>query len=88
MFFNVSKMKQSIKDYKLLTQAKLRLRVKDPAIQSGMSQRLEIYKGLGSSAEYLDFYDISNDLLNKWISIDITDTVKEWLQSSGKWFSF
>ncbi|KAK3534023.1 hypothetical protein QTP86_000646 [Hemibagrus guttatus] len=82
LFFDVSKMKQSIKNYKLLTQAKLRLRVKDPAIQRGMTQRLEIYKILGSSAEYLDFYDISNDLLDKWISIDITDTVKEWLQSS------
>lgn len=80
-------MKQSIQDYRQLSQAKLRLCVKDPTIQPGSPQRLEIYKGLGSAAKYLGFYDISNDLVNKWISIDITATLKEWLQSSGKLLS-
>lgn len=82
LLFDVREMRQSIPDYRLLTQAKLRLRVKDPVIQSGLTQRLEIYKGLGEAAEYLGFYAISNELLNKWISIDVTATVKEWLQSS------
>lgn len=82
LFFDVREMRQNIPDYRLLTQAKLRLRVKDPVIQSGLTQRLEIYKGLGGAAEYLGFYAISNDLLNKWISFDVTATLKEWLQSS------
>ncbi|KAK2868796.1 hypothetical protein Q7C36_000667 [Tachysurus vachellii] len=80
MYFDVGEMKQNIKNYELLTQAKLRLRLKDMSIKRGLSQRLEIYKGLGSSAKYLGFHDISNDLQNKWISIDITATLKEWLQ--------
>lgn len=84
MYFDVSEMKQNIKNYKLLTQAKLRLRLKDMSIQSGLSQRLEIYKGLGSSAKYLGFHDISHDLQYKWISFDITATLKDWLQSPGK----
>lgn len=84
--FNMEEMKKSIQNHRLLSQAKLRLRVKDTTIQRGLPQRLEIYKGLNSAAQYLGFYDISNDLLNKWISIDVTATVKEWLQSSGALF--
>lgn len=86
LLFNVEEMKASIQNYLLLSQAKLRLRVKDPTIQRGLPQRLEIFKGLNSAAQYLGYYDISNDLINKWISIDVTATVKEWLQSDGKSF--
>ncbi|XP_026796883.3 transforming growth factor, beta 1a [Pangasianodon hypophthalmus] len=82
LFFDVTKMKLSIQNYWMLSQAKLRLRVKDPTMQSGLPQRLEIYKVQGNASEYLGFYDISNDLQNKWISIDVTATLKEWLQSS------
>lgn len=82
LFFNVGEIKKSIQDYRQLSQAMLRLRVKDTTIQSSIWQRLEIYKGLGSAAKYLGFYDINNDLLNKWISVDVTATLKEWLQSS------
>ncbi|KAI5093003.1 transforming growth factor, beta 1a precursor [Silurus meridionalis] len=83
LFFNMNEMKQSIKDYRLLSQAKLRLRVISIANQNGIPQRLEIYKGTGTSAQYLGFYDVSNEFLNKWISFDVTATLKEWLQSSG-----
>ncbi|KAF4076711.1 hypothetical protein AMELA_G00218200 [Ameiurus melas] len=82
LFFNVGEIKKSIQDYRQLSQAMLRLRVKDTTIQTSLWQRLEIYKGLGSAAKYLGFYDINNDLLNKWISVDVTATLKEWLQSS------
>ncbi|KAF7692723.1 transforming growth factor, beta 1a [Silurus meridionalis] len=82
LFFNMNEMKQSIKDYRLLSQAKLRLRVISIANQNGIPQRLEIYKGTGTSAQYLGFYDVSNEFLNKWISFDVTATLKEWLQSS------
>ncbi|MCI4390645.1 hypothetical protein PGIGA_G00124980 [Pangasianodon gigas] len=82
LFFDVTKMKLSIQNYWMLSQAKLRLRVKDPTMQSGLPQRLEIYKVQGNASEYLGFYDISNEMQNKWISIDVTATLKEWLQSS------
>lgn len=87
LYFNVSEMKHSIQDYRLLSQAKLRLYVKDPTIQPGLPQRLAIYQGLGSTTKYLGFHDISNELRNKWISIDVTATLKEWLQLPGKLFS-
>ncbi|KAF5898510.1 transforming growth factor beta-1-like, partial [Clarias magur] len=80
VYFNISEIKQNIPDYRLLSQAMLRLRVKDPSIQNGSPQRLEIYKGVGNAAKYLDFHEITNDLNNKWISFNVTATIKEWLQ--------
>ncbi|XP_062843676.1 transforming growth factor, beta 1a [Trichomycterus rosablanca] len=81
LFFNVEEMKQSIKNPKLLSQAELRLRVKRPSIPMNSEQRLELYKGLGNKAQYLGFHAISNILADRWISFDVTATLKEWLQS-------
>ncbi|XP_026886447.2 transforming growth factor, beta 1a [Electrophorus electricus] len=81
MFFSMKKINQSIADHRLLTQAELRLRIKSPTIQPNSEQRLELYQGLGDQAQYLGFHIISNDLADRWLSFDVTETLKAWLQS-------
>ncbi|XP_077063694.1 transforming growth factor, beta 1a [Siphateles boraxobius] len=80
MFFNVSEMRQSIPDYRLLSQAELRLRIKNPTMDQ--EQRLELYHGVGDQARYLGTRFVSKDLSNRWLSFDVKQTMTEWLQSS------
>lgn len=81
MFFNMTQMKNSIVDYRLLSKAELRLRIKNAAMSA--EQRLELYQGQGGQKNYLGFHIISNKLDNRWISFDVTATVKSWLQTQG-----
>ncbi|KAK9962589.1 hypothetical protein ABG768_007946 [Culter alburnus] len=80
MFFNVSEMRQSIPDYRLLSQAELRLRIKNPTMDQ--EQRLELYRGVGDQARYLGTRFVSKDWSNRWLSFDVKQTMTEWLQSS------
>lgn len=80
MFFNVSEMKHSIPDYRLLSQAELRLRIKNPSMNQ--EQRLELYRGVGDQARYLGTRFVSKDLSNGWLSFDVKQTMTEWLQGS------
>lgn len=47
-------------------------------------QRVELYQGQGPSARYLVSRFISNSLKDKWLSIDVTEPLQQWLQGSGK----
>ncbi|XP_051521650.1 transforming growth factor beta-1 proprotein-like isoform X1 [Myxocyprinus asiaticus] len=80
LLFNVSEMRQSIPDYRLLSQAELRLRIKNPTM--GQEQRLELYHGVGDQARYLGTRFVSKDWADRWLSFDVKQTVTEWLQSS------
>nr|AFB83166.1 transforming growth factor beta [Chasmistes brevirostris] len=80
MLFNVSEMRQSIPDYRLLSQAELRLRIKTPTMDQ--EQRVELYHGVGDQARYLSTRFVSKDLANRWLSFDVKQTITEWLQSS------
>ncbi|KAI2655864.1 Transforming growth factor beta-1 proprotein [Labeo rohita] len=73
-------MKQSIPDHRLLSQAELRLRIKNPTMDQ--EQRLELYRGTGDQARYLDTRFVSKDLANRWLSFDVKQTIIEWLQGS------
>ncbi|XP_036412034.1 transforming growth factor, beta 1a [Colossoma macropomum] len=83
LYFDVAEMKKDIVDYRLLSTAELRLRIKNPTIAPGSEERLELYRGSGGQEHYLGFHIISNDLANRWISFDVTATLKSWLQSQG-----
>ncbi|KAI7800405.1 transforming growth factor, beta 1a [Triplophysa rosa] len=80
MLFNVSEMRLSIPDHRLLSQAELRLRIKNPTMDQ--EQRLELYHGAGDQARYLGTRFVSKDLANRWLSFDVKQTITEWLQSS------
>ncbi|MCJ8740866.1 hypothetical protein PDJAM_G00063900 [Pangasius djambal] len=81
MLFNVTAMKDVLGLDRMVSQAELRLLIRDPRIAPGSVQRLELYHGAGDKAQYLNSRLITNELNSKWISFDVTQTVKTWLQN-------
>ncbi|KAF7651946.1 hypothetical protein LDENG_00103510 [Lucifuga dentata] len=80
MLFDITKLRESVGDYRLLTSAELRMLIKNPTIFS--EQRVELYQGLGTSARYLASRFITNRWKDKWLSFDVTETLQEWLKGS------
>ncbi|XP_041660835.1 transforming growth factor, beta 1a [Cheilinus undulatus] len=80
MFFNISEIRESVGDYRLLTNAELRMLIKQTNIAD--EQRVELYKGVGSTARYLASRFITNQMNNKWLSFDVTETLQEWLKGT------
>lgn len=78
MFFNISEMRASVGDSRLLTTAELRLLIKQTSIQ--FEQRVELYKGVGPTARYLASRFITNQMRDKWLSFDVTETLRKWLE--------
>lgn len=78
MFFNITEIRTSVGDSPLLTTAELRMLIKQTAIQS--EQRVELYKGVGNSARYLASRFITNQMRDKWLSFDVTETLRKWLE--------
>ncbi|KAM9800886.1 transforming growth factor, beta 1a [Neosynchiropus ocellatus] len=81
MHFDLSEIRASVGDYGRLTSAELRMLIKQTTILS--EQRVELYEGLGSSARYLTSRFITNQMRDKWLSFDVTKTLRTWLQGSG-----
>ncbi|TDH15326.1 hypothetical protein EPR50_G00029960 [Perca flavescens] len=80
MFFNISEIRQSVGDYHLLTSAELRMLIKKTTIAS--EQRVELYQGLEKSARYLASRFITNQMRDKWLSFDVTETLQKWLKGT------
>ncbi|GAA6235742.1 transforming growth factor beta-1-like [Lates japonicus] len=80
MHFNISEIRQSVGDYRLLTSAELRMLIKKTTIRS--EQRVELYRGLGASARYLASRFITNEWKDKWLSFDVTETLQNWLKGT------
>ncbi|XP_045930213.1 transforming growth factor, beta 1a [Micropterus dolomieu] len=80
MFFSISNIRESVGDSSLLTSAELRMLIKSPTIAN--EQRVELYQGLGTSARYLASRFITNKLKDKWLSFDVTETLRNWLKES------
>lgn len=88
MLFNVSEMRAVLGIERMVSQAELRLLIKDPRVAPGSEERLELYHRDGDKARYLNSQSITNDLNGKWISFDVTQTVKNWLQNPGEYLIF
>lgn len=86
MFFNISEIRESVGDYRLLTSAELRMLIKQTAILS--EQRVELYQILGTSARYLASRFITNHWKDKWLSFDVTETLQNWLKGTDDEQSF
>lgn len=82
MFFNISVIRESVGDYRLLTSAELWMLIKQPTIPD--EQRVELYQGLGTSARYLASRFITNQWRDKWLSFDVTQTLQDWLKGTGE----
>ncbi|XP_044059601.1 transforming growth factor, beta 1a [Siniperca chuatsi] len=81
MYFNISEIRESVGDYRLLTSAELRMLIKQTTILS--EQRVELYQGLGPSARYLASRFITNQWKDKWLSFDVTETLQNWLKGTA-----
>ncbi|XP_033832355.1 transforming growth factor, beta 1a isoform X2 [Periophthalmus magnuspinnatus] len=80
MYFNMADIRSSVGDYRLLTTAELRMLIKHTTIPT--EQRVELYQGLGPSARYLASRFISNQMKDKWLSFDVTETLQSWLKDN------
>nr|QAA78534.1 transforming growth factor beta 1 [Siganus canaliculatus] len=80
LFFDVSEMRSSVGDYRLLTSAELRMLIKKTTIP--IEQRVELYQVTGTSARYLASRFITNKWKDKWLSFDVTETLRDWLQGT------
>ncbi|XP_068569511.1 transforming growth factor, beta 1a [Cebidichthys violaceus] len=80
MFFNISEIRKSVGDYRLLTSAELRMLIKHTTIAT--EQRVELYQGLGTSPRYLASRFVTNDWRDKWLSFDVTETLQNWLKGT------
>ncbi|XP_026222732.1 transforming growth factor, beta 1a [Anabas testudineus] len=81
MFFNISEIRNSVGDFRLLTSAELRMLIKKTMIPG--EQRVELYQGQGKASErYLGSRFITNEWSGQWLSFDVTETLKNWLQGT------
>nr|XP_057936614.1 transforming growth factor, beta 1a [Doryrhamphus excisus] len=80
LFFNISEIRASVGDYRLLTSAELRMLIKQPAIPD--EQRVELYHGVGASARYLASRFVTNQWKDKWLSFDVTETLQDWMKGN------
>lgn len=80
MYFNITKIRESVGDYRLLTSAELRMLISHTTIAD--KQRVELYQGLGKSASYLFSRFITNQWKHKWLSFDVTETLQEWIRKN------
>ncbi|XP_049581288.1 transforming growth factor, beta 1a [Syngnathus scovelli] len=75
--FNISDIRKSVGDGRLLTTAELRMLIKQPTIFT--EERVELYRGVGPAARYLGSRFITNQWRDKWLSFDVTETLRDWL---------
>ncbi|XP_045063917.1 transforming growth factor beta-1 proprotein-like [Coregonus clupeaformis] len=50
----------------------------------GSEQRLELYRRVGDKARYLKSHFVSKEWANRWVSFDVTQTLREWLHEAGE----
>lgn len=80
MHFNISEIRESVGDYRLLTSAELRILIKKTNIRT--EQRVELYGGLGSSIRYLASRFVTNDFRDNWLSFDVKETLQKWIKDN------
>ncbi|XP_044210956.1 transforming growth factor, beta 1a [Thunnus albacares] len=80
MYFNVSEIRATVGDYRLLTNAELRMLIKNTVIDK--EQRVELYQVANSSSRYLASRFIDNNWKDKWLSFEVTETLQDWLKGT------
>ncbi|KAL0972720.1 hypothetical protein UPYG_G00193890 [Umbra pygmaea] len=79
IMFDMNEVRSKIGDYHLLSSAELRLLIKKANMPPGDDQRLEFYSLQGEHRLYLGSRFITNAWQSRWLSFDITPTLKGWL---------
>ncbi|XP_072248015.1 transforming growth factor, beta 1a [Leuresthes tenuis] len=86
MFFNISEIRNSVGDDRLLTSAELRMFIKTTTIPT--EQRVELYYGSGDTTRYHASRFVTNALKEKWLSFDVTEPLRSWLRQTDDEQSF
>ncbi|XP_072517370.1 transforming growth factor beta-1 proprotein [Salminus brasiliensis] len=84
MVFNIKKVQDVLGQDQMVSQAELRLHIVETTMPPDTEQRLELYQGAGDKARYLNSHFITSDSKGKWLSFDVTHTLKDWLQKPEK----
>ncbi|XP_049432528.1 transforming growth factor, beta 1a [Epinephelus fuscoguttatus] len=87
MFFDISEIRRSVGDYRLLTSAELRMLIRQTNIPTA-EERVELYQDMGTTSRYLASRFITNQWKNKWLSFDVTETLQNWLKGNEDERSF
>ncbi|CAM4667961.1 unnamed protein product [Leuciscus chuanchicus] len=81
IWFNITDIKHKLGSNPMVSHVELRLRIKDTNMPNS-EQRLELYQDTMEKARYLNSRFISNQMNGKWVSFDVTSTLKDWLQKT------
>lgn len=82
MSFNIAQIRSNVGGNLLLTRAELRMLIKEPMILS--EERVELYYSQGTSTRYHASRFVTNMLKDKWLSFDVTEPLRTWLQGNGE----
>lgn len=82
MRFNITEMRATLGNDSLLSLAELRLLIKSNAMPPGTEQRVELHRGVGPNSRYMGSHFISRETNKRWLSIDVLQTLREWLQGT------
>ncbi|XP_059382273.1 transforming growth factor beta-1 proprotein [Carassius carassius] len=78
--FNITDISHKLGFNHTVSQVELRMQIKDVSIDPGSEQRLELYQVTRNISRYLESRFISSQMSEKWLSFDVTQTLKDWLQ--------
>ncbi|XP_073680242.1 transforming growth factor beta-1 proprotein [Garra rufa] len=78
--FNITDISHTLGLHRTIYQVELRLRMTDSSIAHDSEERLELYQVTGNKSRYLESRFISRQMTGKWLSFDVTQTLKDWLQ--------
>nr|ABU55371.1 transforming growth factor-beta [Carassius auratus] len=78
ILFNITDISHTLGLDCTISQVGLRMRIM--SFSGATEQRLELYQGTGNNSRYLESRFISDKMASKWLTFDVTQTLKDWLQ--------
>lgn len=84
LWFNITDISHKLGLNCTVSQVELRMQIKDVSIAPDSEKRLELYQVTGNKSRYLESRFISSQMTGKWLSFDVTQTLKDWLQRNGE----
>lgn len=86
MFFNISDIRASVGDHRLLTTAELRMLIKQTVIAD--EERVELYYLQGATTKYHESRFLTNENKDKWLTFDVAKPLRLWLEGTEDEQSF
>ncbi|KAF4098608.1 transforming growth factor beta-1 proprotein isoform X2 [Onychostoma macrolepis] len=80
LWFNITDISHKLGLNHTVSQVELRMQIRDASMAPDSEQRLELYQITGNKSRYLESRFISIQMIGKWLTFDVTQTLKDWLQ--------